>query len=121
VVAGRRFLVVTRPRTHPRIFALWFALLAFSVVALLPVWTAWSLFGGEDLGYSGFSCTTTLFGALAHLPRNAELAGLSRHLLEMHAWNLRLAAGTVAGGWALGRLVYWLRWERRPPGQPDPR
>jgi hypothetical protein len=113
--------VATKPRTPPRIFALWLALLAFGVVALLPVWTAWSLFGGEDLGYSGFSSTTTLFSALAHLPRNAELAGISWDLLKMHTWNLRLAAGTLAVGWALGRLVYWLLWERRPPAQPGPR
>jgi hypothetical protein len=112
--------MATKPRTHPRIFALWFALLAFGVVALLPVWTAWSLYGGGDLGYSGFSSTTTLFAVLARLPRNAELVGISWPLLEMHAWNLRLAAGTLAAGYGLGWLVSWLRWQRRPSSQQGP-
>jgi hypothetical protein len=62
--------VATKPRTHPRIFALWFALLTFLVVSFLPVWAAWSINDWEGLGWSA-----PLFTVLAYLPRNAELEG----------------------------------------------
>jgi hypothetical protein len=101
---------------HPRIFALWSSLLTFLVVALLPVWTAWSMNDWEGLGWSA-----PLFTVLAHLPRNAEAEGITWGLLELHAWNLKLALGTLAAGWGLGRLIYWSRWERRPPAPQGPR
>jgi hypothetical protein len=71
------------------------------------------------LGRSGLA--GPLFTVLAHLPRNAEVGGITWGLLELHAWNLELALGTLAVGWGLGRLIYWWRWERRPPAPQGPR
>jgi hypothetical protein len=124
--------VVTRPRTRPRIFALWFALFAFVVVSLLP-WLVVSIdppapgrsssapASGNLILFVVSPRRGSLWAALARVLGELEERGATWELLRPHLDIPLFTLVAVAAGYGLGRLLYWLAWERRPPVPPGPR